>query len=180
MGKAWQHFKTVSHHRKLVRQGCFAVGLYWQGLTHDLSKYSPTEFRVGATYYQGTRSPNNAEREAIGYSTAWIHHKGRNRHHYEYWIDYSLRSDAPGHMAPAPMPRRYIAEMIMDRIAACKTYEGADYTSESPLNYYKKGKDPAPMHEETRAFLEKFLSMLAERGEEETFRYIRTVFLKEK
>ena len=73
--KAWQHFKTITHHRHLVRKECFRVGLYWQGLTHDLSKYSPTEFLVGAKYYQGTRSPNNAEREAIGYSTAWLHHK---------------------------------------------------------------------------------------------------------
>ena len=61
--KAWQHFKTITRHRWLVRQGCFAVGLYWQGLTHDLSKYSPTEFRVGARFYQGTRSPNAAERD---------------------------------------------------------------------------------------------------------------------
>ena len=68
---------------------CFRVGLYKQGLLHDLSKYSPTEFLVGCKYYQGTRSPNNAERENIGYSGAWLHHKGRNKHHYEYWLDYS-------------------------------------------------------------------------------------------
>ena len=77
----WQHFKTVHHHRALVREGCFRVGLYWQGLTHDLSKYSPTEFLRGAHYYQGTRSPNAAEREEKCYSEAWMHHKGRNRHH---------------------------------------------------------------------------------------------------
>ena len=68
--KAWQHFKTITHHKLLVMQGCFRVGLYRQGLTHDLSKYSPTEFRVGAKYYQGDRSPNSAERADIGYSTA--------------------------------------------------------------------------------------------------------------
>ena len=80
--KAWQHFKTITRHRWLVRQGCFKVGLYWQGITHDLSKYSPTEFGVGIRYFQGTRSPNAAEREDKGYSEAWIHHKGRNRHHF--------------------------------------------------------------------------------------------------
>ena len=88
MGKAWSHFKTITHHKILVAKGCFRIGLYRQGLLHDLSKYSPTEFRVGAKYYQGTRSPNNAEREEIGYSTAWMHHKGRHKHHYEYWKDY--------------------------------------------------------------------------------------------
>lgn len=174
--KAWQHFKTITHHRHLVRKGCFRVGLYWQGLTHDLSKYSPTEFLVGAKYYQGTRSPNNAEREAIGYSTAWLHHKGRNKHHYEYWIDYSTK-EIPGGMAPAPMPDKYIVEMVMDRIAACKVYNGSAYITASPLQYYLHGKEKAPLHPRTKELLEKLLYMLAEKGEEETFRYIRTEIL---
>ena len=85
--KVWQHFKTITVHRLVVCGGCFRMGLYWQGLTHDLSKYSPAEFWRGARYYQGVRSPNAAERELKGYSEAWMHHKGRNRHHYEYWTD---------------------------------------------------------------------------------------------
>lgn len=177
--KVWQHFKTITYHRRLVRKGCFKVGLYWQGIVHDLSKYSPSEFFIGARYYQGDRSPNNAEREDIGYSTAWLHHKGRNKHHYEYWIDYSLHNYNGG-MAPCPMPNRYIAEMIMDRIAACKTYQGADYTDKSPLEYYLKGHDPAPLHEHTKKNLEALLYMLADRGEKETFAYIKNIFLKQK
>lgn len=153
-------------------KGCFAVGLYWQGICHDLSKYSWTEFRVGAKYYQGTRSPNNAEREDIGYSTAWLHHKGRNKHHYEYWIDYSTRAVAGG-MAPAPMPKKYVAEMLMDRIAASKVYRGSAYTDRDPLNYYESGKEPPMIHPETKALLEKMLHMLAEKGEKETFSYVK-------
>ena len=86
--KAWKHFCTITYHKYLVAKGCFAVGLYRQGLLHDMSKYSPTEFRVGAKYFQGTRSPNNAEREDIGYSSAWLHHKGRNnltQHHLSFY-----------------------------------------------------------------------------------------------
>ena len=83
MGKAWSHLRTIQHHRKLVRRHCFQVGLYKQGLLHDLSKYSPVEFRVGARYFQGNQSPNNIERKEQGYSSAWLHHKGRNRHHME-------------------------------------------------------------------------------------------------
>ena len=75
------HLHTINHHRRLVRQGCFRMGLYWQGLTHDLSKYARVEFSTGVRYYQGTRSPNTAEREEKGWSEAWMHHKGRNRHH---------------------------------------------------------------------------------------------------
>ena len=86
----WKHFCTINHHKILVMRGCFQVGLIRQGLLHDLSKYSPTEFIVGCKYYQGNMSPNNAEREAVGYSSAWLHHKGRNKHHLEYWIDYGI------------------------------------------------------------------------------------------
>ena len=81
--KAWQHFCTITNHKILVMKNCFRVGLYRQGLLHDMSKYMPSEFLVGCRYYQGTRSPNNAEREKTGCSTAWLHHKGRNKHHYE-------------------------------------------------------------------------------------------------
>ena len=90
--KAIRHFQTITKHKIYVMRECFRVGLYRQGLLHDLSKYSWTEFRIGCRYYQGTRSPNNAEREEKGYSSAWLHHKGRNKHHYEYWIDYSMQA----------------------------------------------------------------------------------------
>ncbi len=177
MSKAWKHFKTITYHKYLVAKGCFAIGLYKQGLLHDMSKYSITEFRVGMKYYQGDRSPNNAEREDIGYSSAWLHHKGRNKHHYEYWIDYSLE-DVPGGMAPVPMPDKYIAEMIMDRIAASKVYLGDKYTDDASLAYYYRGTDRAPLHPYTRKVLLELLEMLAREGEKETFRYIREEFLK--
>ena len=124
------HLKTINHHKKLVMQHCFKVGLYKQGILHDMSKYSPTEFLVGCMYYQGNRSPNNAEREDKGYSKAWLHHKGRNKHHYEYWIDYSL--DPKEGIVGLPMPTEYVVEMCMDRIAASKTYMGDKYDSSQP------------------------------------------------
>ncbi|MCX4352241.1 MAG: DUF5662 family protein [Lachnospiraceae bacterium] len=174
---AWKHFKTITHHKYLVMKGCFKVGLYKQGILHDMSKYSPSEFWVGIKYYQGNRSPNNAEREAIGYSSAWLHHKGRNKHHYEYWIDYSIK-EISGGMAPAPMPNKYIVEMLMDRIAACKVYNGKKYTNASPWEYYSVGKEKAPIHPETKAALEKLLYMLAKNGEEATFAYIKKELLR--
>lgn len=168
----WKHFKTITYHKYLVAKGCFRVGLYRQGLLHDLSKYSPAEFWVGVKYYQGDRSPNNAEREEKGYSAAWLHHKGRNKHHYEYWIDYAVHG-CPGGMAPVPMPYRYIAEMVMDRIAASKVYLGEKYTDHAPLDYYYQGTDKAPIHEKTREILLEMLQMLAEKGEKETFRHMK-------
>ena len=168
--KAWQHFCTITHHRHLVRKGCFRIGLYWQGLTHDLSKYSPTEFRVGAKYYQGTKSPNSAERHDKGYSEAWIHHKGRNKHHFEYWTDLS---PVTRNYDAVEMPRKYLAEMIMDRIAACKIYQGPAYTDASALNYLLNSREKDLMHPNTRRQLEFLLTMLKDRGERDTFHYIK-------
>ena len=175
------HFRTITKHKLLVMKGCFAVGLYRQGFMHDLSKYMPSEFLVGAKYYQGTRSPNNAEREAIGYSSAWLHHKGRNKHHYEYWLDYSSRGMKNGNiLEPAKMPTKYMVEMVMDRIAASKNYLKEDYTDASPLAYLDGAKDVNLIHKDTYRQLHGLLEMLAEKGEPYTFAYIRRVVLKKK
>ena len=100
----WLHYKTITQHKQKVMHYCFRIGLYKQGLLHDLSKYTPSEFLVGCKYYQGNRSPNNAESEDTGVSTAWIHHKLRNKHHYEHWVDYSIND--PEHVfMGAKMPR---------------------------------------------------------------------------
>ncbi len=174
LANAAGHLKTVVTHKYLVARGCFAVGLYRQGILHDLSKFSPTEFMVGARYWQGNRSPNNAEREIIGYSSSWLHHKGRNRHHYEYWVDYNLRGEIDGQvLIPVKMPGRYVVEMLMDRIAASKVYKGDAYTDASALEYYRGGRPELLMHPETAALLERLLTMLAEKGEKETFAYVR-------
>ena len=167
---AWKHFKTITHHRHLVCRGCFRVGLYWQGLTHDLSKYSLTEFRQGVRYFQGDRSPNAAERDDKGYSEAWMHHKGRNRHHYEYWTDMNLTTRT---YEAVPMPRKYLVEMVMDRRAACMTYQGKNYRDSSALAYFEKSMERCLMHEETRRQLQYILTMLAEQGEDVTFRFLK-------
>jgi len=172
--KAWQHFKTITHHKWLVLQGCFRIGLYWQGITHDLSKYSPTEFRAGAKYYQGTRSPNAAEREDKGYSEAWMHHKGRNRHHYEYWTDMNRQTR---NYDSVQMPRKYLAEMVMDRRAACMTYQGKNYKDDSALIYLERSREKDLMHPETVKQLRYILTMLAEEGEEKTFDYLKNSVL---
>lgn len=174
--KPVKHLCTITKHKIIVMKECFKVGLYRQGLLHDMSKYSWTEFRVGCKYYQGNRSPNNAEREDKGYSSAWLHHKGRNKHHYEYWIDYSL--DGRHVLAGMKMPVRYVVEMFLDRIAASKVYKGNAYKDSDPLEYYMNGKAGNLMHPQTRALLEKLLYMLGKYGEETTYRYIRQRVLK--
>ena len=103
-------------------------------------------------------------------SSAWLHHKGRNKHHYEYWIDYGTHGAV---LEGMKMPVNYVVEMFLDRIAASKVYRGTAYTDRDPLDYFLGGKGQYLMHEETEALLEKLLIMLAKQGEEKTFLYIR-------
>jgi len=154
----------------------FKLGMYYQGLTHDLSKYSLTEFIPGVIYFQGNRSPNNAQREEEGVSTAWLHHKGRNKHHYEYWIDYSVKS-GDLKLEGMPMPKKYVIEMFCDRVAASKIYNKEKYTDSDALNYYLKGKGHYVMHPDTEALLYHLLKMLSEKGEDYTYTYIRRKLL---
>lgn len=173
------HLRTVNTHRRLVRRYCWKLGLIWQGLTHDLSKYSPTEFCRSVKYYQGYRSPNDAERIANGVSLSWLHHKGRNRHHFEYWIDYCLRSDGSVYIGGCKMPKRYVAEMFCDRIAACRVYQKEQYTDASPWTYYQRSKDRRHtdvanyMHPDTAALLDRWLLLLKDEGEDAAFSHIR-------
>ena len=172
------HLHTVNSHRRLVRKYCFKLGLYRQGLMHDLSKYSPSEFIPGVKYYQdGHRSPNNAQREDEGVSKAWLHHKGRNKHHFEYWIDYDVDGSRTV-LAGMKMPVKYVAEMFCDRIAASRIYNKEKYKDSDPLDYYIKGLGHYIMHPETDALLHKLLQMLADKGEEYTFEYIKKNVLK--
>jgi hypothetical protein len=170
-----QHLKTINHHKWLVMKYCFRAGLYKQGILHDLSKYSPVEFLVGAKYFQGYQSPNNAERFDKGYSSAWLHHKGRNKHHLEYWIDYSLKPDKP--LTGTRMPVKYVVEMFCDRLAASKNYNKDKYRNGDPLTYFESSKEHYLIHEDTKKLLYQLLKMLKERGEDATFHYIKAQVL---
>lgn len=171
----FKHFCTITRHRHRVMGYCFRVGLIRQGLCHDLSKYSPEEFWQGAKYYQGNRSPNAGAREALGYSTAWMHHKGRNKHHYEYWTDVP-----PGKTVyePVPMPTKYLIESVLDRIAASRVYRGKEYRDGDALAYLRRSKEGGMMHEQTYAQLEFLLSLLEQRGETALFRFLRHIVRK--
>ena len=165
------HFKTITKHRHAVIRHCFRAGILWRGLLHDLSKYTPAEFCAGAKFYKGTRSPNEAEREEFGYSAAWLHHKGRNRHHFEYWTDYNPETKRVG---PVKMPLVFVKEMFCDRVAASKIYQGENYTQQHPLEYFTRGKANRSIHPETAELLESWLVMLAEQGEEAVFKHIKS------
>lgn len=175
--KLIDHFTTITNHKRLVMEHCFKCGLYWQGITHDLSKYSPTEFIRGVKYFQGNKSPNEAERIDTGVSRAWLHHKGRNKHHFEYWTDYDITPENKGNMTGMLMPEKYVCEMVCDRMAASKIYMKEAYTDHAPLAYFERSKNHYMMHPETMKLLHKLLVILDERGEDYLFAYMKKKIL---
>lgn len=158
-----RHFVTITKHKMYVGGYLFRAGLIKQGICHDLSKYSPVEFIQSVLHYEGTRSPIDKEKEIKGYSEVWLHHKGRNRHHYEYWID--TKNNIP---YGCKMPQKYFMEMVFDRVAAAKIYNGSNFTNDMPLNWFLKEKDGLIMHPQTKEDLEAVLKIFARKSNKKT------------
>lgn len=158
-----KHFLVITHHKFVVLKLCIKAGIPWRGLVHDLSKYSITEFVNGVKYFnQGTASPINLEKKERGYSKAWLHHKGRNKHHPEYWYD----SKAP---EPLPIiPFEYMCEMICDQLAAGIVYQGKNWTKEYQLSYWNKRKENFLLNDRLKGFTTEILTQVAKNGINQT------------
>lgn len=158
--KLLNHLHTINVHKWNVFKLCCKVGIPFQGIVHDLSKYSITEFKESVKYYtDGKKSPVGTSRKINGYSYAWIHHKGRNKHHYEYWYDYAARIETP------IIPFKYMKEMVCDRIAASKVYNKNNYNDSMPLEYFNNQKDKIKMDKRLLLFLEEVFEKLSKEGE---------------
>ena len=163
-----QHLKTITQHKIKVTWLCFRCHLFKQGLLHDLSKYSYIELKTGFKYYQGYRSPIDAEKEEKGYSLGWLHHKGRNKHHWEDWLDFGKDG-----IYRCQMPVNYVIEMFCDRVAASMIYQKEKYTDSSALDYYIQGRDKILIHPNTDALIFSLLTYLSKNGLDKTIEYIK-------
>ena len=166
-----KHLRTVAKHRWVVLQQCARCGYFWQGLTHDLSKLSRAEFVSSARYFQGDRSPIEAEKAAQGYSAAWLHHKGRNPHHWEYWTDFDK---GDGHVIANKIPYRYVVEMVCDWIGAGMVYSQDKWTQSEPLAYYDTVRKGRHFHEETELLLRFFLEVIKDYGLDKFYEVARS------
>jgi len=153
------HTMTILKHKWYVFKLCCRAGIPFRGIIHDLSKFSPTEFWESVKYYSGKRSPIYFCKKENGYSKAWLHHKGRNKHHYEYWFD----SKAP---EPTPIiPYKYAIEMVCDTFAAGMAYQGKNWTKEYQLSYWESRERPGQyLNPKISAFLDKIYHEVAEKG----------------
>lgn len=152
------HFIVITRHKWVVFKLCCKVGQPWRGLVHDLSKYSPTEFWEGVKYFNGKHSPITDAKKDKGYSQAWLHHKGRNKHHTDYWVDLSAPDKTP--IIPYP----YVAEMLCDKLAAGIVYKGKDWTKEYELEYWLHERDKTLVNDQIEALITEFLTQVSKDG----------------
>lgn len=159
------HLETIRKHRKYVRKACFKMGITWLGIIHDLSKYSLVELSI-ARYYTGKGSPHEECRRQTGYSKSWPHHKYKNKHHWQYWLD-----DAEdGGFIGIKMPYKYVIEMFCDLIGAGKAYNKERWTSHAPLDYWNnKCEGKRIMHPTSEFMVKKLLLMMDELGEKQFY-----------
>lgn len=160
VNKYIKHFKTISKHKLIVCRECIRCGYIWRGLMHDNSKFGLTEFCSSAKYFQGDKSPIEAEKAKMGYSLAWQHHMGHNPHHWEYWIDYGKDGEIIANKIPYP----YVVEMVCDYVGAGMVYNKEKWNESEPLNYYLKVRKGRHYHSETENLLLKFLTTIKEDG----------------
>lgn len=133
--KFFKHFWMICKHKYWVFYFACKCGIPIRGFFHDFSKFHPTEFFESVKYYTGTKSPIVSCKEDKGYSLAWLHHKGHNPHHYEYWVD---NLDKGG--IPLLIPFKYCVEMTCDWLAAGKAYQGKEFSYESELKWWNNKK----------------------------------------
>ena len=160
--KALKHFNLITKHKWIVFKLCLKAGIPFRGLMHDLSKYSPTEFIESAKFYVGDHSPITEAKKANGYSKAWLHHKGRNKHHYEYWYDAKAPDKTP------VIPYKYAVEMVCDTLAAGKIYLKEKWNNNSQLEYWLRTKDLEYINLKTAEFLEAVYKEVSENGIDKT------------
>ena len=154
----FKHTFLVIRHKWRVFINCVKCGLIWRGIVHDLSKFSPTEFFESVKYYQGNRSPIGVCRRENGYSKAWLHHKGRNKHHIEYWID-------PECPTQPPMPYKYAVECVCDKLAATRVYAGKNYSPDLPMKHWKRYGCLVHGNPKTMQFIETVFTDVEAHGE---------------
>lgn len=144
-----RHLITITRHKFFVMVACFRCGLIWQGLLHDMSKYSPVEFFASAKYFQGNGSPIDKEKNEHGYSVAWQHHKGKNPHHWHYWTDFE-----DGKLIVLKMPPRFVIEMVCDWVGAGKAYNKGNWNLDTLKQWYAKNRDIYYLHTSTKAYID--------------------------
>lgn len=175
MKKYFKYFKTICKHKWFVFKECFACGIVWQGIVHDMSKFGKTEFFSSAKYFCGDKSPHYGDAAENGYSLVWLHHKGHNKHHWEFWTDFN---EEDGSIEVNKIPYKYVVEMVCDWVGAGKVYSKDKWTNSSPIEYYYKVRKGRHFNKKTETLIVHFLRVIENKGLEEFHKQAKSELLK--
>lgn len=165
MGKTLKHLKKILIHKYWVAHYCNMCGLYKQGFLHDMSKFSPTEFGESIKYYVGISSPIDEATKHKGYSDAWMHHKGRNKHHSSYWVNIFY-----GKVIPIKMPWKYLLELICDNLGASHAYNMDKFSVQKAYDWWQNARQYELMHEHTKKMISIIYDKMLQNGIDETLK----------
>lgn len=147
--KFFKHLKVVLKHKYNVFRYASKLGIFWTGLVHDLSKFRPVEFLRSVKYFDGRRSPTIIERkEHDNFSYICVAHTGRNKHHWQYWVDYT-RDD----IVVNKIPFKHALEYVADVLSASKVYNPKDFNLMVAHNYFRDHSQTYLMHPATKEFI---------------------------
>jgi len=175
MKKYFKYFITIRKHKWFVFKECFACGIVWQGIIHDMSKFGKTEFFSSAKYFCDDKSPHYGDAAENGYSLAWLHHKGHNKHHWEFWTDFN---EEDGSIIANKIPYKYVVEMVCDWVGAGKVYSKDKWTNSSPVEYYYKVRKGRHFNKKTETLIVHFLRVIENKGLEEFHKQAKSELLK--
>lgn len=158
----YQYAKYVLKHKLFVMLECFKRKMYWQGITHDLSKFLPSEWFPYARHFYNADGTKKTVRDGTGYykptdtgdkafDMAWFLHQKRNRHHWQWWV---LPEDGGG-VKVLPMGFKYAKEMWCDWISAGRAQGVEDWYN--PKRWYEKNRGKMQLCPATRSLVEFWL-----------------------
>ena len=161
------YLKYLIRHKWFVLVAGIKIGCpLWRLLTHDLSKFRPSEWFAYVAYFYGTQYPSvytyygdrrnhildtgfYKENIKEKFEFAWLHHQHRNLHHWQYWL---LKED-DGDTKVLEMPEKYVFEMVADWMGAGRAISGKwDFE-----DWYTKNKSKIVLHEESQLLAEKLM-----------------------
>ena len=142
-----QYLKYLLEHKKNVFIECVKSGHFIHAITHDLSKFLPSEFVSYAKFFYSknrTKTYKTSDEIDENFLKGWCFHQKRNKHHWNYWVCLTRKDE----IEPVPMPRKYIKQMILDWKAMGRKF------GDTPKGYYEKNKKDFIMHKDTIRILE--------------------------
>ena len=140
------YLRYILQHKWYVFIECVKTGQPWHGITHDLSKFLPSEFFPYAEkFFSGDYAYKYFE-VIDNFNIAWLYHQKRNKHHWNYWVDSCGRA--------LPMPRKYVMQMLADWRAMGRQH------GDTAAEFYEKNLEKIKLHPITRETVERILKVM--------------------